>query len=285
MPEIIYTIPYLTGFAVKPLSVSGLGTVTFTDGTNEITPNQLQCEAYGYTYNKAEGTCSVFRYNTNLNRSFDNVNNNTQGSQNTTETGTNNTYIMGENNTVRGFSRNNIIIGSNNEIANGVNNANVFGTLGEVTASNSIVLGGNAPTDNLGERQSIELLYGKQTTNGNTTASTLNNISANYLTIPDNTAMYFHADCLAVRVGGTGAGTIGDYASFVQRGVVINKSGVLSVNSERDPIKHSGTVGNWRTTGNVSGTNFYIGVRGATDVTIEWACTIKFTQIKTGVTL
>ncbi len=285
MPEITYSIPYLTGFAVKPLSVSGLGTVTFTDGTNEITPNQLQCEAYGYTYNKAEGTCSVFRYNTNLNRSFDNVNNNTQGSQNTTETGTNNTYIMGENNTVRGFSRNNIIIGSNNEIANGVNNANVFGTLGEVTASNSIVLGGNAPTDNLGERQSIELLYGKQTTNGNTTASTLNNISANYLTIPDNTAMYFHADCLAVRVGGTGAGTIGDYASFVQRGVVINKSGVLSVNSERDPIKHSGTVGNWRTTGNVSGTNFYIGVRGATDVTIEWACTIKFTQIKTGVTL
>ena len=285
MPEIIYTIPYLTGFAVKPLSVSGLGTVTFTDGTNEITPNQLQCEAYGYTYNKVSGTCSIFRFNTNLNRSFDNVNNNTQGSQNTTETGTNNTYIMGENNTVRGFSRNNIIIGSNNEIANGVNNANVFGTLGEVTASNSIVLGGNAPTDNLGERQSIELLYGKQTTNGNTTASTLNNISANYLTIPDNTAMYFHADCLAVRVGGTGAGTIGDYASFVQRGVVINKSGVLSVNSERDPIKSSGTVGNWRTTGNVSGTNFYIGVRGATDVTIEWACTIKFTQIKTGVTL
>ena len=285
MPEIIYTIPYLTGFAVKPASVSAIGTVTFTDGTNEITPNQLQCEAYGYTYNKVSGTCSIFRFNTNLNRSFDNVNNNTQGSQNTTETGTNNTYIMGENNTVRGFSRNNIIIGSNNEIANGVNNANVFGTLGEVTASNSIVLGGNAPTDNLGERQSIELLYGKQTTNGNTTASTLNNISANYLTIPDNTAMYFHADCLAVRVGGTGAGTIGDYASFVQRGVVINKSGVLSVNSERDPIKSSGTVGNWRTTGNVSGTNFYIGVRGATDVTIEWACTIKFTQIKTGVTL
>ena len=280
-----YLIPLLSGFTVAPVSVSVIGTVTFTDGTNEITPNQLQCEAYGYTYNKAEGTCSVFRYNTNLNRSFNNANNNTKGSQNVTETGTNNTLIMGESNTVKGFSRNNIIVGSNNEIANGVNNANVFGTLGEVTASNSIVLGGNAPNDNLGERQSIELLYGKQTTNGNTTASNLNNITANYLAIPDNTAMYFHADCLAVRVGGTGAGTIGDYASFVQRGVVINKSGVLTVNSERDPIKSSGTVTTWRTTGNITGTNFYIGVRGATDVTIEWACTIKFTQIKTGVTL
>jgi len=280
-----YLIPLLSGFTVAPVSVSVIGTVTFTDGTNEITPNQLQCEAYGYTYNKAEGTCSVFRYNTNLNRSFNNANNNTKGSQNVTETGTNNTLIMGESNTVKGFSRNNIIVGSNNEIANGVNNANVFGTLGEVTASNSIVLGGNAPNDNLGERQSIELLYGKQTTNGNTTASNLNNLSANYLAIPDNTAMYFHADCLAVRVGGTGAGTIGDYASFVQRGVVINKSGVLTVNSERDPIKSSGTVTTWRTTGNITGTNFYIGVRGATDVTIEWACNIRFTQIKTGVTL
>ena len=97
--------------------------------------------------------------------------------------------------------------------------------------------------------------------------------------------MYFHADCLAVRVGGTGVGTIGDYASFVQRGVVINKSGVLSINSERDAIKSSGTVTLWRTTGNISGTNFYIGVRGATDVTIEWCCNIRFTQIKTGVTL
>ena len=285
MPERNYLIPLLSGFTVAPASVSVIGTVTFTDGTNPITPNQLQCEAYGYTYNEAAGTCSTFRFNTNLNRSFNNANNNTKGSKNVTETGTNNTLIMGESNTVKGFSRNNIIVGSNNEIANGVNNANVFGTLGEVTASNSIVLGGNAPTDNLGERQSIELLYGKQTTNGNTTASNLNNITANYLAIPDNTAMYFHADCLAVRVGGTGAGTIGDYASFVQRGVVINKSGVLTVNSERDPIKSSGTVTTWRTTGNITGTNFYIGVRGATDVTIEWACTIKFTQIKTGVTL
>ena len=284
-------IPFLSGFNIKPISISALGVVTFTSGNDTedipilVTPNQLQCEAYGYTYNKASGTCSTFRYNTNLNRSFDNVNNNTQGSGNTTETGTNNTYIMGENNTVKGMSRNNIIIGSNNEIANGVNNANVFGTLGEITTDNSIVLGGNAATDTLGERQAITLMYGATTTNGNTKASTLNNITANYLQIPDNTAMYFHADCIAVRVGGTGAGNIGDYGSYVQRGVVINKSGVLSVNSERDNIRHSGSTSTWRTTGNIAGTSFYIGVRGATNVDIEWSITIRLTQIKTGVTL
>jgi hypothetical protein len=285
MPEITYSIPYLTGFAVKPLSISGLGVVTFTDGTNEVTPNQLQCEAYGYTYNKAAGTCSIFRFNTNLIRSFNNSNNSTKGSQNVTETGTNNTLIMGESNTVKGFSRNNIVIGSNNEIANGVNNANVFGTFGEATADNSIVLGGNAPTDNLAERQSIHLMYGVQTTDGATVDSYLNNVTDNYFTIPDNTAMYFHADVLAVRVGGTGTGNAGDFLSWVERGVVINKSGVLSIARERDTIQGSGNHTNWRPTASVDGTNFIIDVRGAADTIIEWCSNIRFTQIKTGVTL
>jgi len=278
-------ISYLTGFDVKPLSTSSLGIVTFTDGRNVITPNQLQCEAYGYTYDKASGTCSIFRFNTNLNRSFSNESNKLQGAGNATETGTINTYIIGEKNTVKGFSRNNIIVGNQNEIANSVSNANVYGTLGEATADNSIVLGGNAPTDNLAERQSIHLMYGTQTTAGSTVDSYLNNISGNYFTIPDNTAMYFHADVLAVRVGGTGAGSTGDFASWVERGVVINKSGTLSIERERDSIKSSGTVSAWRPTATVDGTNFIMDVRGATDVTIEWASNIRFTQIKTGVAL
>ena len=70
MPTKEYTIPLLNGMTIKPSEVSALGTVTFTDGTNNITPNQAQCEAYGYTYNRATGTCSVFRYNTNLISSF-----------------------------------------------------------------------------------------------------------------------------------------------------------------------------------------------------------------------
>ena len=281
----IPTIPYLTGFTVKPSFASPLGVMTFTDGTNEIIPNQVQCEAYGYTYDRASGTCSAFKYNTKLNRSFANENNKTYGTGNSTETGTNNTLVMGENNTVKGLSRNNIIVGSQNEIANSVNNAFVYGTLGEATADNSIVLGGNASTDNLAERQSIHLMYGTQTTAGGTVDSYLNNITDNYFTIPENTAMYFHADVLAVRVGGTGTGSTGDFASFVERGVVINKSGTLSISRERDAIKSSGTVTNWRPTATVNGTNFIMDVRGATDVTIEWASNIRFTQIKTGVAL
>ena len=286
MAAITYPItPYLTGFDVKPSSVSPIGTVTFTDGTNEITPNQLQCEAYGYKYNKVTRTCSAFKYSSNLDRNISNINNKINGAGNTTLTNTNNTYIIGQKNTVRGDSTNNIVVGTQNEIANGVSNAIVYGTLGEATANNSIVLGGNASADNLSERQSIHLMYGTQTTAGSTVDSYLNNISGNYFTIPENTAMYFHADILAVRVGGTGAGSAGDFASWVERGVVINKSGTLSISRERDAIKSSGTVTNWRPTTTVDGTNFIMDVRGETDVTIEWCSNIRFTQIKTGVAL
>jgi len=281
----VATIPYLTGFDVKPKSTSSLGVVTFTDGTNDITPNQLQCEAYGYTYNKETGTCTIFRFNSNLDSSFSNLNNKLQGAGNTTETGTNNTYIIGENNTVKGLSRNNIVVGNNNEIANGVNNANVYGTKGEATADNSIVLGGNLATDLLGERQSIQVIYGIQTTNGTNTISYLNNTTDKLLAVPENAVMYFHADVIAVRVGGTGTGNLGDYASWVERGVIINESGTLSVSRERDAIKSNGTVSNWQPTGIASGTNFAMRVRGATNVTIEWCSNITFTQIKTGVAL
>ena len=283
-PTKLTTIPFRNGFDLAPYEIDALGIVTFTDGfVSNITPNQTQCEGYGYTYDRAEGVCRAQSFTLGLDSA--NVNNTAKGNGNTFELGTDNSSVIGENNTVRGLSRNNIIVGNQNEIANSVNNAFVYGTLGEATANNSIVLGGNASTDNLSERQSIHLMYGAQTTAAGTVDSYLNNISGNYFTIPENTAMYFHADVLAVRVGGTGTGSTGDFASFVERGVVINKSGTLSISRERDAIKSSGTVTNWRPTATVDGTNFIIDVRGATDVTIEWASNIRFTQIKTGVAL
>ena len=281
------TTPFLSGFLVKPSSISALGTVTYTDGTNTLVPNQLQCEAYGYTYDRVSNTCSAFRYNTNLNRAVANENNKTFGSNNSTQTGTNNTLVMGESNTVRGFSRNSIITGSENVIANGVNNTNVSGTLGEATASGSVVLGGNAPEDNLGERQSVKCIYGAQTTGTATVASGISNVVGSRFVIPDNTAVYFHADTLAVRVGGTYAsGALGDYGSWVERGVIINKSGVLSIQRERDTIKTSGYVNNWRILAAAGADNtLSFTCRGHTDIIIEWCMNVNITQIKTGVTL
>ena len=53
---------YLTGYTIKPHEVTALGEVLFTDGTNtELMANQQTCQAYGYTYDEASGTCSSFR--------------------------------------------------------------------------------------------------------------------------------------------------------------------------------------------------------------------------------
>ena len=281
----IPTIPYLSGFDVKPLSTSNIGVVRFTDGTNEIIPNQLQCEAYGYTYNQADGTCSTFRYNTNLDRNFNNINNKVEGTRNLTEIGTNNTYIIGENNTVRGLSRNNIVVGNQNEIANGVNNANVYGTLGEATANNSIVLGGNASDDSLGERQSITLLFGTQTTDNTVSDSFLNNTTGSYFAIPENTIIAFQTETVAVRIGGTGAGNNGDFKAFIETGVAINEAGTLSIDKSRTNIATAGTTTGWISDITVSGTNLVQTVKGANNRTLMWATTIRMTQIKTGVAL
>ena len=279
------TIPYITGFAIKPAGISGTGVVTFTDGRNEIVPNQRQCEAYGYTYNPTTGVCEAFKYSSNLSVNLNNENNNVQGSGNVTGVGTNNTYIMGENNEIIETSRNNILIGSRNQITKEVNNTAVFGTLGEVRETNSFVIGGNATSDVLGKRQSVQLLYGGQTTDGTTTDSYLNNTTDSFVVVPDNTIMYFHADVVAVRVGGAAAGSVGDFKSWVERGVVINKSGTLSIERERDTIKGSGSTSGWQPTGAVSGTNFLLQIKGTNNMTLEWALNVTFTQIKTGVAL
>ena len=266
---------YINGYTIKPAKINALGIVEFTDGVNSVTPNQQQCQAYGYTYDSITGTCKAFNFNTNINKNIENVNNNIQGAGNVTGIGTNNTYIMGEDNTVQGLSANNIITGTNNYINSGINNACVYGRLGESTAENSIVLGGNAPADILGERQSIQLLYGVQSQNGSTINSYLNNIEDSFFTIPDNTIFYFHADTVAVRVGGSGEGSVGDFAAWVERGVAVQISETVTISRERDLIKSSGSVSNWRPAANNTGSNFRITVRGDADQTVEWCSNIQ----------
>tara|TARA_R100000963_G_C4641897_1_gene105525 strand:- start:1547 stop:2407 length:861 start_codon:yes stop_codon:yes gene_type:complete len=278
------TIPFRKGFDLVPYEIDPLGIVTFTDGSrySGITPNQRQCEAYGYTYDEAEGVCRAQAFTVGIAAPMENVNNTIQGNRNRLEAGINNTIVVGENNTLRGLSRNNIVVGNENEIANSVNNAFVYGTLGNATAPNSIVLGGNTTGDLLGQRQGIQLIYGRQTTNNSTQSSYLNNETGSFFVVPDDTIIYFHAETIAVRVGGSsGSGAVGDYGTWVERGVVINKSGTLSIQRERDTIKTSGTVTNWRILASTSGTDFLLTVRGQTDMTLEWICNVNITQLKT----
>tara|TARA_R100001244_G_scaffold63091_1_gene52423 strand:- start:2104 stop:2952 length:849 start_codon:yes stop_codon:yes gene_type:complete len=277
---------YLTGYTIKPYQTLGSGEVIFTDGTNtEIRANQVQCEAYGYTYDNDSGTCSAFRYNTNLNRNISNINNKNNGAGNTTELGSNTIQVNGSNNTTKGFNNNCFINGNANEIANAVNNATVVGTLAEATDTNSIVLGGNTVGDILGERQNITIMFGATTTDNTTTDAYLNNaIVATYFKIPLNTIVAFQTETVAVRIGGTGAGAIGDFKAFIEVGAAIgDRTGGITVDKSRTIIANVGTTTGWISDVVGSGTNFIQQVKGANNRTIEWVTTMRITQLKTEV--
>ena len=281
-------ISYIAGLSVKPLDVSAIGVVTFTNGMLDaeylpipITPNQRQCEAYGYTYNQADGTCSAFRYNPNLDRNFSNIKNKNYGARNTTETGTNNTLIMGENNTVKGFSRNNIIIGSNNEISNGVNSASILGTYGIAQREGEVVLGGGGFTgEGIGKSQSSTISLSGTTTNSTATSLFVNGNSLTTIIARNSTSSFqgFEATVLGVRTGGSAAsGSINDRICLRVTGLVFLKV----VDQSSVDLGKFGTTGGWSAEMAFSGTNdMLFQVTGAANMNISWSVTLNLYEIK-----
>jgi hypothetical protein len=275
------TIPYIKGFEVKPTRTTGTGTVIFTDGTNEITPNQLQCEAYGYTYDKASGTCSAFRYNTNLNRAFSNLSNVIKGAGNTTQTGTNNTLVMGESNTVAGLSRNNLIIGSNNEIANGVNNATIVGNYGLAERDGEFVVGGGGFSGvGKGYAQSSTLSLTGVTRNATPLNLSVNGSATTIIARGTSTGSFqgFEANVIGVRTGGSaGSGAVDDRIFLRATGIVYLKAASQSV----ETLGSYGTVSGWTTEIAFSGTNdMFLEVTGVADMFISWSATLNIYEIK-----
>jgi|TARA_R110000824_G_scaffold49227_3_gene138195 hypothetical protein len=283
---------YLPGYTIKPYNTTILGEVLFTDGTNnEIRANQTTCEAYGYTYDRASDSCSAFNYSTKLVKQADNVNNKINGFANTTETGTNTVQINGTNNTTNGNNNDCFINGSDNEIANGVNNSIAIGRLADATANNSLVLGGNAIDDTLGERQSITIMFGITTTDASATRAYVNNTANETgFEVPDNTVVLFETQTIGVRVGHPGggaapAGSVGDRKCFTDVGTAISKSGTLSIVTASTTVSDVGTTTGWASTVGVAGTQLQQGVTGGLNMTIKWATTMKITQLKALVTI
>ena len=280
---------YLKGYTIKPYEINSIGEVIFTDGTNdEIRANQLQCQAYGYTYDIASGTCMASRPNINLARTLNNINNKFNGVGNSTQLGSNTIQINGTNNTTEGFNNNCFISGINNTIANGINNATVVGTLAEATATNSIVLGGNSDGDALGTRQNITLMFGVQTTNNVVTNTSLSNttVGQRNFEIPLNSIITFQTETVAVRTGGSGGGSVGDFKAFIETGAAVcNSAGAITLDKSRTIIANVGTTSGWLSDVAVSGTSFVQQVKGANNRTIEWATTMRITQLKTNVDL
>jgi hypothetical protein len=218
---------YLTGYTIKPNEITPLGEVRFTDGTNtDLGANQVTCEAYGYTYDKASGTCRSFRYNTNLDRNISNINNRNNGSNNTNELGSNTIQVNGSNNTTKGFNNNCFINGNGNEIANGVDNATVLGAGGKANRDGSLVIGGGLEvidasdtSTNCSRKVSTVNLSGT-TTDNTATKLTVNGLGgSNYINVNENSIVGFEIYITRLEVGGT-SGTVGNYSYRNIKGVV-----------------------------------------------------------------
>ena len=102
------------GYLIKPLRTSSTGVVEFTNGTNLCNPNQAECEAYGYTWDKGSTVEAGSFYN------------NTNGTDNAIGKGVQNSTVSG-----RG-----------NEIEDNILNASVSGSYAKVQRQAEIALGG-----------------------------------------------------------------------------------------------------------------------------------------------
>ena len=217
---------YLKGYTIKPYEVTGIGEVIFTDGTNNnITANEVQCGAYGYTYDKATGTCRSFMFNTNLISTFWNTSNKINGAKNITQIGTENTQLNGTNNQTLGSNNNCFINGSDNQIANGVNNATVLGVGGKADRDGELVIGGGLEVINAADtktdclRKVSTVSLAGTTTDNTATKLTVNGDGSTYINVNENSIVGFEIYITRLEVGGSSA-TLGNYSYRNIKGVV-----------------------------------------------------------------
>ena len=265
---------YLTGYTIKPFRTTSVGVVIFTDGTNnEISPNQLQCQAYGYTYDPATATCRSFTPNANFQRNLNNIDNKINGAQNTIGTGGKNIQINGTNNTAEGLNNNCFISGINNTIANGVSNATIVGRNGTAIRDGEFVIG----TGIDGGDKSTFFLNGTTTdavstslfVNGDTAVTTI-------ARLPD-TLYIAEINLYAYRTGGTsGSGAVGDSAYFFVKALINGTTLTQTMTAQLS----LGSVSGWLGALTLVGSDLKLKATGAANMDITWAATANFYAMK-----
>jgi len=271
---------YLTGYTIKPYEITPTGRVIFTDGTaTNIIPNQIQCEAYGYTYDPASGTCQSFNYNPILDINLGNINNKFNGVGNTAATGTNHIQINGTNNTVQEGALNCFISGSDNTIENGVKAATIVGSNGTAIRDGEFVIGAGVGEGGESNRWSTFFLS-KTTVSSSTEAMLLNTThSPTDAVIPRDTAsiITYTIDVAAYRTGGaSGSGAVGDRAFFKLQGILKGNATVEALTTVAD----DGVITGWNVASSFSGSDWSISVRGATGMNITWTAKANFYEMK-----
>lgn len=228
---------YKRGFKIKPDRIDSNGRVYFTDGTNEVNPNQISCEAYGYKYNKFSGTCSVDKISFNLEKEFQASSNNLSGIKNKLNARVTNATINGNNNEAKGQNDSVFISGNNNTIANDVNNAAILsGSNAEAIRTGEVIIGGSKddglPTTTTGLSK-----FRTQTTTFHLTGDTKINDGFNYLTLSGKDGIFgipMHTNSIGYLEGtiiGASEGTGQRYLNKFKCSVTKNASDVTNVSN------------------------------------------------------
>ena len=271
---------YKNGFTIKPKEILDSGEVIFTDGTNEIIPNQISCQAYGYTYNNASGTCQAFNYSTIVKSKFSNLSNKTNGGL--TENKTQNTILNGQENLTKGNNFNNILNGEKQEIANSISNSTILsGSYGEAINQGSVVLGGGGFNEGLGFSQMSFVQQSNKTLDATETALLTQYLPLTYIQKVANSVIGFEANVVGVNYGGEGE--VGEYGYVQVTGAVTFTNGLVSDYHQTVlalvPHGHSGLnlTGEMK---DVTATSFGVHVTGVAGTRIQWTASIKLWQNK-----
>jgi hypothetical protein len=267
---------YKKGFNIKPKEVLRTGEILFTDGTNDVIPNQSACESYGYKYNSATGTCTAFDYDSTLERKFNNIHNNVSGG--VTDNGTQNTILNGQQHITKGNNFNNILNGEKHQIENAIKNANVLsGAYGQIQNQGEVVLSGGGFNEALGMSQ---MSFVQQS--GNTTDATQTSLYTQYITNKfiekvGNSVIGFEANVIGVNTG-IGTGTTGEYGYVQVTGAVTFTNGLASTyHQSTSHIVAYGTSGMHITAvmKDATATSFGVAVTGLAETYIQWTASIK----------
>ena len=272
---------YKKGFKVKPKKIDSVGLVTFTDGTNDGLPNQQECEAYGYKYNSAEGTCRAFDFSSELAGLVKDTTTTIKGTNNKTERGVYDTLITGKDITAKGSNRNVFATGEAHEIQKGVNNATVLGKYAKSTHDGEVVIGANSFNFSTGEMQySIVQLSNQTAGNDKTLYIQGNTTDQNEINIPANSITMYEVIVQGLTTGGS-AGTLGHWNNHKFVGSILsNGDGELTHTANSD-----GTIGSSGSTGTPSvvfDTNYIFGIHaaGVTNVNADWHAVVKLYTLR-----
>jgi hypothetical protein len=273
---------YKKDFNIKPKHVEKDGTVLFTDGTNDVIPNQLSCEAYGYNYDNQTGTCTSFIRNRKLDEDFSNITNKVQGENNKIQEGVHNSSVIGRNNTIYGENENCLISGQSNTINNGINNASVFGKMGKATHEGEVVIAGGGFNSEAGLLQHTEVQISNKTTDATVTSLYVQGGTTSHVFPPSNSICIYEMYLTVLCTGGS-SGTAGHYKTEKHIGSILkeNDNTQTLVSSSVTAISSSGNTGTAAIAVGAGDLGIVVNVTGAANRNLQWSATVHLYINKT----